>query len=175
MLKILLNPDQVLRKKARLVSPEEIRTTAFKKLIVDMTLMLNAAQNGIGLAAPQIGVSKAIFIILKEIADLKTDTLPENTEGDKIRKKEVLVFVNPQIIKHSRKTELMNEGCLSVPGIYGNIKRFRQITLEAADENGNKIRRGAGGLLAQVFQHECDHLKGALFIDSAINLQKHEK
>lgn len=140
-----------------------------------MAAELSAAENGIGLAAPQIGISKAIFIILEEIANLKTGALPENTGKEEANKKEVLVFVNPRIVKNSRKTEMMNEGCLSVPGIYGNIKRFRQVTIEALDENGNKMRRGAGGLLAQVFQHECDHLRGVLFIDNATNLQKNKK
>ena len=175
MPKILLNPNQILRKKARLIHLEEIGSIPFKELVADMAAELSAAENGIGLAAPQIGISKAIFIILEEIANLKTGALPENTGKEEANKKEVLVFVNPRIVKNSRKTEMMNEGCLSVPGIYGNIKRFRQVTIEALDENGNKMRRGAGGLLAQVFQHECDHLRGVLFIDNATNLQKNKK
>jgi len=62
---------------------------------------------------------------------------------------------------------VVDEGCLSVRGIYGNIERSKNATIKAYDENGNKFVRGAGGLLAQAFQHECDHLEGTLFIDNA--------
>lgn len=140
-----------------------------------MAEILGKSENGVGLAALQIGVPKAVFIALKNADEFYKKTKDGNTKKNELGKNDLFIFVNPKIIKHSKKTELMTEGCLSVPGVYGKIKRWRQVTLLALDENGRKITRGAGGLLAQVFQHECDHLSGKLFIDEAVNLQKQEK
>lgn len=157
------------------LAPSEIKAAAFKKLIAEMAEVLGESENGVGLAAPQIGISKAIFIALKNAEEFHKKAAEDSIKKNKLSKNEFLVFANPKIIKHSKKAELVNEGCLSLPGVYGQTKRWRQVTLLALDENGNKITRGAGGLLAQIFQHECDHLNGKLFIDSAIDLQKHDK
>jgi len=138
-----------------------------------MTEVLGSAENGVGLAAPQIGVPKRIFIVLKSIVGLpKTAGTSEDEKKKKLEANDVLIFINPEIIKRSRKTEMLTEGCLSVAGVCGTIRRARQVTLAALNEKGEKIIRGAGGLLAQVFQHECDHLEGRLFVDSAVNLKK---
>ena len=83
-----------------------------------------------------------------------------------------LVFINPKIIKQSKKTAFLDEGCFSVRWWYGQVKRSKNITIEAYNKNGEKKVWGAGGLLAQVFQHEIDHLDGILFSDKAINLEK---
>ena len=78
-----------------------------------------------------------------------------------------LVAINPKIVKTSRKAKLVGEGCLSVPERYGAVKRHARVTMRALDENGQEYERGAGDLLAQIFQHECDHLDGILFVDKA--------
>jgi peptide deformylase len=77
------------------------------------------------------------------------------------------VAINPRIIKTSKRTRIVGEGCLSIPELYGEVKRFTNATLRALDEDGSEYERGAGGLLAQIFQHEVDHLDGILFIDRA--------
>ena len=95
-----------------------------------------------------------IFIVSKKVVPRASDDL---------------VFINPKITKFSKKKKMMEEGCLSVRWIYGNVERSTNVTLEAYDENGEKVTRGAGGLLAHIFQHEVDHLNGILFIDKAVD------
>ena len=148
----------ILRQKALPVAPEEFGGKALKDILRAMEKALNATEDGAALAAPQIGVSKRIFILSSRVFG------PEGEHGSKNLP---LIYINPRIVRHARKRELMDEGCLSVRGKYGTIKRARGVTLEAYDEEGNKFTRGAGGLLAQVFQHECDHLDGVLFVDRA--------
>lgn len=109
---------------------------------------------GVAIAAPQIGVPKRIFLV--------EDQNPER-EGELPN----LVAINPKIVKFSKRTKVVGEGCLSVPERYGAVKRHMNVTLRALDENGVEYERGAGGLLSQIFQHECDHLDGTLFIDRA--------
>lgn len=82
-----------------------------------------------------------------------------------------VVFINPRILKHSRKTEWMEEGCLSVRYLYGKVKRSEKVLITATNENGVEFEMGGSGLLAQIFQHETDHLDGTLFIDKAKDLQ----
>lgn len=175
MPKIFLNPNLILRKKAQAIASSELKTPSFKRLLTDMANILGESENGVGLAAPQIGELKMVFIALKNPEEFYKKTGNGDTKKNALEKDDFSVFINPKIIKHSKKTEMMNEGCLSVPGVYGKIRRWRQVTLAALNENGNKVTRGAGGLLAQIFQHECDHLDGKLFIDNAIDIQKHEK
>lgn len=108
----------------------------------------------VAIAAPQIGVAKRMFLIEDQNKE-REDALP------------TLIAINPHITKYSKKTHGVGEGCLSVPNTYGVVTRHKNVTLEALDENGKAYTRGAGGLLAQIIQHECDHLDGTLFIDRA--------
>lgn len=146
---------------------DEVTNTDFQdgtvtKLIKDLK---NALQKysvegftPVAIAAPQIGVSKRIFIVMPP----EDSDLPE------------LVAVNPRIIKSSKKTKLMGEGCLSLPELYGEVYRHTNVTLRALNENGEEYERGAGDLLAQIFQHETDHLDGMLFTDRAERFWKIE-
>ena len=84
------------------------------------------------------------------------------------------VFINPKITKISKKKQAVKEGCLSVIGVFGAMQRAEKVTVEAYNEKGEKFSRGASGLLAQIIQHEMDHLNGILFIDTATNLEKIE-
>jgi len=102
-------------------------------------------EDGIGLAGPQVGESKRLITVF-------FDGQPE-------------VFLNPRILRKSRKTEIMEEGCLSFPGLFLKIKRAKEIDLEFVDLNNIKKRMNLEGLSARVFQHEIDHLDGMLFID----------
>lgn len=159
MTKIVQQENPVLREKAQDVSAEEFGTSELTRLVEKMSVALAAEDDGVALAAPQIGVSKRIFIVAKKIFE-------ENPPA------EDLVFINPKILSTSKKHQMLEEGCLSVRWIYGEVKRAEKVSLEAYDLKGKKFTRHASGLLAQIFQHETDHLNGTLFIDKATNLQE---
>jgi peptide deformylase len=162
MIDIVQRDTPVLRDKAAEVPFDEIGSAKLKKILADMKEALASQHDGIAIAAPQIGVSLRIFIVsgslLKE-AD-KTYSGPA----------EYLVFINPKIVRLSREKKDAEEGCLSVRWLYGRVPRSVKATLRAHNEKGEKIERGASGLLAQIFQHEVDHLDGILFTDKASDL-----
>ncbi len=110
----------------------------------------------VAIAAPQIGVSKRIFLI--EDQSERDDALP------------TIIAINPRFTKLSKKTHEAGEGCLSIPDTYGIVVRHKNVTMEALDEKGQPFTRGAGGLLAQIMQHETNHLDGILFTDIAIKV-----
>ena len=152
---ILQREHPVLREVAHHVPTDEIGSAKLGDIIKRMKQALREQRDGIAIAAPQIGQNIRLFVIsgpLLKQAD-KTYT------GDGTD----LVFINPEIAKSSRKKSEVEEGCLSVRWLYGKVKRSDQVTLKALNEKGEKIERGASGLLAQIFQHECDHLNGVLF------------
>ena len=151
ILKIARLGHPVLHKKAIIV--KNLPDPKIKKLIEDMTeTMLDA--NGIGLAAPQVHVNKQIIIfrIPKEEKD---------TENELI---EITALINPKLSKISDEIENDWEGCLSIPGMSGLVKRFSKIRYKGFDMNGNIIKKTAEGLHARVIQHEYDHLMGILYI-----------
>ncbi len=112
---------------------------------------------GIGLSANQLGLNLKFFVAQISDKSLK-----------------FYVIFNPEIIKFSEEKIVMDEGCLSVPGVYGLVERSARITLVGRDENDKKIKIKTSGILARVFQHEFDHLNGILFIDKASNIHKIE-
>jgi len=122
----------------------EICTDEMQKFLIDMSKTM-ITKDGVGLAAPQIGVLNRIIVVAYR---------------DK-----VLALINPVLSKKSWLTEVEEEGCLSVPGVYGLVKRHRKITVSAYNEKAEKINFDARGLLARIIQHEVDHLDGVLFID----------
>jgi len=149
---ILVAGEPVLRQKAK-------RVTSFgpsvEALVEDMVDTMYEA-DGLGLAAPQIGVPLRV-IVIEVPAEL-------DEEGNEIQPSERYVFCNPEIVKASGEEE-DEEGCLSVPGYVGSIKRATSITVKGQDNKGHKIRVKAEGLLARAFQHELDHLDGILLLD----------
>ncbi len=134
-----------------------------------MSASLKSQDDGVAIAAPQIGYSLRIFVVSGKIftPPRPMDTPP--SQGEKIRD---MVFINPKISKLSRKKEWVPEGCLSVRPLYGKTFRSVKATVTAYDENGKKFVRGGSGLLAQIFQHETDHLNGILFIDHAKDVKE---
>jgi peptide deformylase len=142
---IVLYGDPVLREKAK---PVENVDRDVKDLVAEMTATLKNAK-GLGLAAPQVGEPVRIFII-----DLSAIELTES----------VRVFINPEILETSGEV-LMEEGCLSFPGIYQKITRAERVRVRATDENGKRFTMAASGMLARAILHEFDHLEGKLFID----------
>ena len=145
-------PDPVLRQKAK-----RVRTIdgSIKKLIADMLETMHADPGRVGLAAPQIGVSLRVIVI----------GIPEQDD---------IVLVNPKIVR-KKGERLIGEGCLSVPGYTGQIKRAESVTAKGRDQNGKEIRIKADGLLAQALEHEIDHLNGMLYIDHLESMDKLHK
>lgn len=146
ILPIITHPNSILRQKAKEVELKEIKTYEIKKLIFDMKETVEAA-GGIGLAAPQVGHSRRIIVIFLE------------------NKK--IALINPKITYFSWRKKVVEEGCLSIPGRFGLVKRSKLIKVTAQDEDGKEIKFKAKNLLARVIQHEIDHLDGILFIDKA--------
>lgn len=174
MKKIAQKENPILRQIAKETAIKEIASLKIKKIIKEMADALVKEPEGVALAAPQIGYSLRLFIVRKN--KLKSESyLPADRENSEQKEKEkFLVFINPKILKTSQKKVLLKEGCLSLTGIYGEIWRKEKVLVEAYDENGKKFRRGASGLLAEIVQHEIDHLNGVLFTDVAIGV-KYEK
>lgn len=163
MVRILQKNNPILRNKALNVDPSEIGSKKIKKIITDMKEALDLEEDGVAIAAPQIGELLRIFVMSKRAFEM--------TARSK-RKSEDIVFINPKILKVSKEKIEEDEGCLSVRYLYGKVLRSKKATLEALDENGNKFIMGASGIAAQIFQHECDHLEGILFTDKAKNLRE---
>ena len=139
-------------------------TKELQKLLARMSTSLRSTEHGVAIAANQIGLPWRIFVVRGFVIAGK-----ERSDGDPD-----IEFINPKITKLSRKKELMEEACLSVPGVHGNIKRALRATVEARDRSGKKFERGASGLLAQIFQHETDHLEGMLYVDKAEEVFENE-
>lgn len=169
MIEIVQSENPVLRKIAKEVPIADIAKPKIQKIIEDMVVALNSQDDGVAIAAPQIGVSLRIFIISGRIFDEDFIRGKGNTEGNLYKKPrhKNLVFINPVIKKISKDKKLLSEGCLSVRPIYGKVRRATRVTIEAYDENGKKFTKEGVGLLAHAFQHEYDHLEGILFIDKA--------
>ena len=151
VLPILKYPDPVLCRKAKRVSRID---ESLNRLIDDMIETMYQA-SGAGLAAPQVGVSLKIAVI----------GIPDE---------EVIVLVNPELVKKSGE-RMVIEGCLSVPGYRGEIKRAEKVTVKALDRNGKAFRIKAEELLAEVLEHEIDHLNGVLYLDHLESTDKLEK
>ncbi|NMA22037.1 MAG: peptide deformylase [Spirochaetales bacterium] len=134
--------EEILREKCK---PVKVFDDALRLLIDAMFDTMEEA-NGVGLAAPQVGVDSRLFVL----------NIPDWGKG---------VFVNPQIIETSTELTCAEEGCLSIPGLWHDVERPESITVQAQDEKGKAFTLKADGLLARAIQHENDHLNGVLFID----------
>lgn len=150
-LSIVTYPAKILKRRAsQIVASAEI-----KKLSAQMTKTMYENQ-GIGLAAPQIGISKRIIVV-------ETSTHPRETSEKNPGKP--LAFLNPVIIKKSGKLITEEEGCLSLPGVFVKVRRSATVELISQTPEGREVKIKAGGLTARIFQHEIDHLNGKLIID----------
>lgn len=180
MITIVQKEDPVLRGIAQEVGPKEFGTPGLKKILKDMSEAMEKEEDGVAIAAPQIGVPLRIFVVSHrafEFMDSEGEEARNDAERTQIDaevkriKRSDMVFINPVITKLSRKKRWMPEGCLSVRWLYGEVARSEKATVRAYDENGKVFTWGGSGLLAQIFQHETDHLNGALFIDTARNVE----
>lgn len=165
---IVVDGDPVLRQKASDIAENEFGTPELQTLIADMSASLRTTEHGVAIAAPQIGVSKRVFVVRGFVMEQKNKTdehahdIPD------------AAFINPTITRFSRKKERFEEGCLSVPKKFGTIVRSQKVTLTAHDVDGTPFEKQAEGLLAEIFQHEVDHLNGILFTDNAEDLYAQE-
>ena len=151
VLSVLTLPEPILRQKSKRVKAID---GSVQKLVGDMIETMHSA-SGVGLAAPQVGVSLRVIII----------GMPEEEE---------IVLINPEIVRRSGE-RLVTEGCLSVPGYFGEIKRAQRVTVKGKDLSGREIRIKAEELLAQALEHEIDHLNGVLYIDHLESTDKLHK
>jgi peptide deformylase len=154
---IVTVPDAVLRRKARPVTdfgPD------LQRLVDDMIETMRAAP-GVGLAAPQVGVSQRVIVV----------EYPEDDEQEDSPKK-LYVVINPEIKEMSSETEVGVEGCLSIPGVQGEVERSLAITVRGYTRRGQPIKIKVKGWTARIFQHEIDHLEGILFTDRATRAWK---
>jgi len=146
--------NPIIRKKSKKV--KLVASAKIKKIVKDLIDSMRFA-NLVGMSAPQIGYNLRIFV-----TEVRTTTLRKTNEIDKLR-----VFINPRVIQASKKQVLGYEGCGSVAssGIFGEVLRSNEVTVEAFDEKNKKFVFTANGLLARVIQHELDHLEGIVFLD----------
>ena len=151
----------VLRQIAKHVPKKDFGSKALTSLLKKMSKVLAAEEFGVALAAPQVGVSIRLFVVAGHVFK----------ESEEAATPPDMVFINPEIIRLSRKKKEMSEGCLSVRGKYGTVLRHERATVRAQDEMGNVFTYHGSGLLGHIFQHECDHLDGVLYIDKAEKLR----
>lgn len=175
MVEIVQKEAEVLHKKAEEVPLSDIGTPKLRKIIADMSKALASQSDGVAIAAPQINVPLRIFVVSGSVFSvLRDEELPKKlADGkDKIPPAKDLVFINPVITRLSREKIWMEEGCLSVRWQYGLVERSKKAKVKAFNEHGVPFEMGGSGILAEIFQHETDHLDGVLFIEKATDLQE---
>ena len=158
MAKLVAQNHPALHTISEEITSEEFEDGVVAKMLKGMRAAIKEYSvdgfSAVAIAAPQIGIAKRMFLI-------------EDQSGAPEERFPTIIAINPRIVKISKRTHIVGEGCLSVPKLYGVVKRSTSVTLEALDENGKTFKKIAKGLLAQIIQHECDHLDGILFIDRA--------
>ena len=157
--KIVTLPEPVLRRKARPITRFD---AALQTLIDDMIQTMREAP-GVGLAAPQVGMSDRLIVV----------EYPEDDEMEDAPKK-LFVVINPEIKSRSEEVEMGIEGCLSIPGLHGDVERALTVTVKGLTRHGQPVKIKASGWLARIFQHEVDHLDGIVFTDIATKVWKPE-
>ena len=151
ILKIITHPAESLRKRSADVNPEIIGTPEFQDFC-DVLIATMFEEDGIGLAAPQVGQNDRVIAV------------NQKSGSD--------VFINPEIIKSSEAKDEGEEGCLSVPGVWGVVERSKKVTVRALNRHNRIVEMDLKGFEAVIFQHEIDHLDGILFIDKASEITK---
>lgn len=167
---IVKTPNPVLHQNASEVPVEEISSKKIQRILREMQETLSSTEEGIGIAAPQIGYSLRIFLASEEA--LRWDEAADIPKEERKKKQwAYYTFINPVIKNISKKKISDVEGCLSVPQKYGAVERAEKVSVEAYDEHGKKFQRGTTQLYARVMQHEIDHLDGILFIEKAKSIK----
>ncbi len=151
--------NPVLRKRGALVSKAEMTTPAFKKFVSKMYDVCTEFE-GVGVAAPQLGVSKQVFVMYVHKTSLRS---PEKEVKE--------VFINPKITAYTDKTVEGWEGCLSLPKVVGSVPRAQEVELAYTTPEGKKVVRRFKDFEARIIQHETDHLNGVLYIDRMVDMK----
>ena len=154
---IITLPDPILRRKAKPVT----RFDADLQMLVDDMIETMRVAPGVGLAAPQVGESIRLIVVEYPMDDEKEDA-----------PKKLFTVVNPEIKEISAETEMGIEGCLSLPGLHGEVERALEVRVTGRTRRGQPIKIKAKGWLARIFQHEIDHLEGVVFTDRAVKVWK---
>jgi peptide deformylase len=156
---IVTLPDPVLRRKAKPITKfdKDLQT-----LIDDMIETMRDAP-GVGLAAPQVNILQQLAVI--EYAEDEEDDEDDEAEDAPPKPKKLYVIINPEIIKASEEKVMGIEGCLSIPGLIGEVERYEAIQVKALNRHGSPVKLKVDGWMARIFQHEIDHLNGVLFTD----------
>ena len=149
---IRIFPDPILKQKSKRVRTID---SSIQKLISDMIETMHSVPGRVGLAAAQVGIPLRVIVI----------GLPEEED---------IALINPEIVRRTGE-RLIDEGCLSLPGYVGQIKRAESVTVKGRDQNGKEIRIKADGLLAQALEHEIDHINGKLYIEHLESMDKLHK
>jgi len=152
VLSVHVFPDPILKQKSKRV---RIIDGSIQKLISDMIETMHSVPGRVGLAAAQVGIPLRVIVI----------GLPEEED---------IALINPEIVRRTGE-RLIDEGCLSLPGYVGQIKRAESVTVKGRNQNGKEIRIKADGLLAQALEHEIDHINGKLYIDHLESMDKLHK
>jgi peptide deformylase len=159
----------VLAQKAAEVPLEKITSKEIKVIIARMKKALAGEPLGVAIAAPQIGESLRIFVVSGKVFAPRDETEAPTKLIDR-------TYINPEILKTSRKKKKMHEGCLSVRGstpdrlVWGTVERAEKMLIRAYDEKGVRAEHGVSGFVAQIFQHEIDHLEGILYTSKAVSV-----
>ena len=168
---IVTMPDPVLKRKAKPITKfdKDLQT-----LIDDMIETMRDAP-GVGLAAPQVDISEQLIVVEYSEDDEDDDDDNEGVEEKPEKPKKLYVIINPEITKTSEEKVLGVEGCLSIPGIQGEVERFEAIQVKGLNRFGKPLKLKLNGWMARIFQHEIDHLNGVLFTEIATRLWKFQE
>lgn len=147
---VLKYPHPSLRAENAEITEEEIKSGEIKQIAKEMFLVMYATQ-GVGLAAPQVGINKKLMVY--------------NESGDKTKWLQESILINPKIVEYSEAKDVENEGCLSFPDMRGDVERSKWIKVEALNVRGKKMKKKFKGWEARIFQHEYDHLDGIVYPD----------
>ena len=165
--KIVQIGDPVLKAIAKPVLKKDITSRKIQSLLATMSRALTKEGFGVALAAPQVGSSLRMFVIAGKV--FKPEEMAEEKPAPPDK-----VFINPEIVRRSKTMQEMTEGCLSVRHKYGSVMRHEKASIKALNERGLPFVYHASGLVAQIFQHELDHLNGVLYSDKAVTLKDDE-
>jgi peptide deformylase len=170
--------NPMLRRKAAPIPLSEVESPRVKALIADMKKLLAKEEFGVALAASQVGEPLQLFVVSGRALARDGRSAPDepHPKKDDVPALPDEVYINPKLLKLSRAKSKKHEGCLSIRGKWGMVPRSEKATVQALDERGRKVVRGASGFLAHIFQHEMDHLNGILYTDKAVELydESHE-
>jgi len=168
---IVTLPEPVLRRKAKPITKfdKDLQT-----LIDDMIDTMRDAP-GVGLAAPQVNISEQLIVVEYSEDEDEEEMDAEEAESRPPKPKKLYVMINPEIVKASEEKVLGVEGCLSIPGVQGEVERHEKIQVKGLNRFGKPLKLKVDGWMARIFQHEIDHLNGVLFTDLAVRLWKFQE